>query len=134
MSLLQLTVAEILTFKVALSEQNQQNLHFCHFWACAKFHFFFQIPPFWLKILRVKHIFIFQNFTLGCQAVTEFWWSKVSKNTNFSTKSWKKISKNFSPDPNPWRQLFFLFSFFWKLFFVCFFLKNWRFFPNFGQS
>ena len=125
MSSLRLTVAEILTFKVTLSEQNQQNLHFGHFWACIKFHFFFQIPSFLLKLLKFKHIFIFQNFTFVSEAVLELWWSKVSKNTNFSTKSFgKKLAKNFQkmvykggvktigkylirPDPKPWRQLFF---------------------------
>ena len=96
MSSLRLTVVEILTFKVTLSEQNQQNLHFSRFWACIKFYFFFRIPPFWLKLLKFKHIFIFQNFTLVTQAVLELWWSKVSKNANFSTKSLgKKLAKNF---------------------------------------
>ena len=91
MSSLRLTFAEILTFKVTLSEQNQQNWHFGHFWACIKFHFFFQRPPFWLKLLRFKHIFIFQNFTLVSQAVLGIWWSKVLKNANFSTKISMKI-------------------------------------------
>ena len=125
MSSLRLTATEILTFKVTLSEQNQQNLHFGHFWACIKFYFFFQIPSFLLKLLKFKHIFIFQNFTFVSEAVLELWWSKVSKNTNFSTKSLgKKLAKNFQkmvykggvktigkylirPDPKPWRQLFF---------------------------
>ena len=88
---MQLTVAEILTFKVTLSEQNQQNLHFGHFWACIKFYFFFQIPSFLLKLLKFKHIFIFQNFTFVSEAVLELWWSKVSKNANFLTKIIKKI-------------------------------------------
>ena len=91
MSSLRQTVAEILTFKVTLSEQNQQNWHFGHFWACIKFHFFFQRPPFWLKLLGFKHIFIFQNFTLVSQAVLGIWWSKVLKNANFSTKITMKI-------------------------------------------
>ena len=96
MSSLRQTVAEILTFKVSLSEQNQQNWHFGHFWACIKFHFFFQRPPFKLKLLRFKHIFIFQNFTLVSQAILGIWWSKVLKNTNFSTKITMKIfQKNF---------------------------------------
>ena len=97
MSSLRLTVAEILMFKVTLSEQNQQNQHFGHFWACIKFYFFFQIPSFLLKLLKFKHIFIFQNFTFVSEAVLELWWSKVSKNTNSSTKSLgKKLAKNFS--------------------------------------
>ena len=91
MSSLRLTVAEILTFKVTLSEQNQQNLHFGYFWACIKFYFFFQIPSFLLKLLKFKHIFIFQNFTFVSEAVLELWWSKVSKNANFLTKIIKKI-------------------------------------------
>ena len=125
MSSLRLTVAEILTFKVTLSEQNQQNWHLGHFWASIKFLFFVQRPPFLLKLLKFKHIFIFQNFTFVSEAVLELWWSKVSKNTNFSIKSLgKKLAKNFQkmvykggvktigkylirPDPKPWRQLFF---------------------------
>ena len=96
MSSLRQTVVEILMFKVTLSEQNQQNWHFGHFWACIKFHFFFQRPPFWLKLLGFKHIFIFQNFTLVSQAVLGIWWSKVFKNANFSTKSsGKKKAKIF---------------------------------------
>ena len=58
---LRLTVAEILTFEVTLSEQNQQNLYFGHFWACIKFYFFFRIPPFWLKLLMFTYISIFHT-------------------------------------------------------------------------
>ena len=143
MSSLRLTVAEILTFKVTLSEQNQQNWHFGHFWACIKFHFFFQRPPFWLKLLGFKHIFIFQNFTLVSQAVLGIWWSKVLKNTNFSTKITMKIfQKNLKEKvvlrvldlgeldnsqlfwPPFWR------LFIWKIlliFFLKIWLKNWHF-------
>ena len=95
MSSLRHMVVEILMFKVTLSEQNQQNWHFGHFWACIKFHFFFQRPPFWLKLLRFKHIFIFQNFTLVSQAVLGIWWSKVLKNANFSTKITMKVFQKF---------------------------------------
>ena len=60
------------------------------FWASIKFHFFFQIPPFWLKLLRIKYLFMFQNFTIVSRAVLKFWWSKISKKSNFSTKFWGK--------------------------------------------
>ena len=93
MSSLWLTVAEILTFKVSLSGQNQQNLHFGPFWASVKFYFLFCIPPFLLKLLKFRYIFIFQNFRLVSWAVLELWWSKIWKNANFSAK--KNFEKNF---------------------------------------
>ena len=149
MSSLPLTAAEILTFKVTLSERNQQNLHFGHFWACIKFHFFFQIPPFLLKLLRLKHIFIFKNFTLVSQAVLGLGWSKVSKNAKFFKKTTMKIF------PKNWKKICFQEFWIWgnQLFSFCFdtpledhFLRNfclfftWRFgwkigvFWNFGSS
>ena len=42
----------------SLSGQNQQNLHFGHFWAGVKLYFFDYIPPFLLKLFRFKHIII----------------------------------------------------------------------------
>ena len=117
MSSLRQTVAEILTFKVTLSEQNQQNLHFGHFWACIKFHFFFQISSFSLKLLKFKHILIFQNFTFVSEAVLELWWSKVSKNTNFSTKSMgKNLAKNFQKLSNLARKFLIFVNFVLKIF------------------
>ena len=145
MSSLRLTVAEILTFKVTLSEQNQQNLHFGYFWACIEFYLLFQIPSFLLKLLKFKHIFIFQNFTFVSEAVLELWWSKVSKNTNFSTKSLgKKLAKNFQkmvykggvktigkylipPRAKTLKTIFFLF--FWKIF-IMIFVKKLAFFET----
>ena len=93
MSSPRLVVAEILTFKVTLSEQNQQNLHFGHFWAF--------LPPFWLKLLMFTYISIFhtcQSSRFTVMVVQSFKKCKFfNKNycENFSKKLKKKFSSGF---------------------------------------
>ena len=106
MSSLRQMVAEILTFKVTLSEQNQQNLHFGYFWACIKFHFFFQIPLFWLKLLMFTHIFIFQKMQ-----------------SNLRGENQRKFFKKWSPKGGPenWKLFYFPESkILWRIFIVVF--------------